>query len=81
MKDAHHRGSVTVEMVILTPVFVMLTLFIVYLGRMTSTQQRLIQAADSAARAASITLSLSGGPKRAMFSATVPSNSSISWGR
>lgn len=48
------RGSVTVEMVILAPVLVMLTLFIVFLGRAGGSIQQVRHAADVGARAASL---------------------------
>lgn len=47
-------GSVSVEMVLLTPVLVLLMLFVVYLGRGGGANQEVRHAADQAARAASI---------------------------
>lgn len=54
LRDQRRRGSVVVEFVLLVPVFILMTLFIVHVGRTVSTQQRLTQVADSAARAASM---------------------------
>ena len=48
------RGSVSVEMVLLTPVLVMLMLFVVFLGRAGGANEQVRHAADQAARAASI---------------------------
>lgn len=48
------RGSVAVEMVLLTPVLVLLTVFIVFLGRAGGSIQQVRHAADAGARAASI---------------------------
>lgn len=48
------RGSVAVEMVVLAPVLVMLTLFIVFLGRAGGSVQQVRHAADVGARAASL---------------------------
>ena len=47
-------GSVSVEMVLLTPVFVLLMLFVVFLGRAGGAHEQVRHAADEAARAASI---------------------------
>ncbi len=47
-------GSVTVEIVVLTPVLIMLTLFIVFLGRAGGSVQQVRHAADAGARAASL---------------------------
>lgn len=54
MKVVRDRGSVAVELVILTPVLVLLTVFIVYLGRAGGSIQQVRHAADAGARAASI---------------------------
>jgi Flp pilus assembly protein TadG len=48
------RGSVTVEMVILTPVLITLVLFVVFLGRAGGATEQVRHAADAGARAASI---------------------------
>ena len=47
------RGSMAVEIVILTPVFVLLLVFVAYVTRVTTAQHELLRAADTAARAAS----------------------------
>ena len=47
------RGSMAVETVILTPIFVLLLVFISYASRVVDTQHELNRAADVAARAAS----------------------------
>lgn len=47
------RGSMTVETVILTPIFVLLLVFISYASRVVDAQHELNRAADVAARAAS----------------------------
>jgi Flp pilus assembly protein TadG len=48
------HGSVTVEMVILTPILVALVLFVVMLGRSGGATEQVRHAADAGARAASI---------------------------
>lgn len=52
--DAEDRGSAAVELVVLAPVFVVLLLFVVFLGRMTEANTKVRHAADQAARAASM---------------------------
>lgn len=47
------RGSVVVEALLLVPVLMMLVLLSVYVGRWTTSSQRISRAADVAARAAS----------------------------
>jgi Flp pilus assembly protein TadG len=47
------RGSMAVETVILTPIFVLLLVFLSYASRVVDTQHELNRAADVAARAAS----------------------------
>ena len=47
------RGSLAVETVVLTPVFVLLLVFITYASRVVVSQHELSRAADVAARAAS----------------------------
>lgn len=47
------RGSMAVEIVILTPVFVLLLVFIAYVTRVAMAQHELLRAADTAARTAS----------------------------
>lgn len=47
------RGSMAVETVILTPVFVLLLIFVSYVSRVVVAQHELNRAADVAARAAS----------------------------
>ncbi len=53
-RAAGNEGSVTVEMVILAPVFVLLMLFVVVLGRAGGATDQVRHAADEAARAASL---------------------------
>ncbi len=48
-----HSGSVTVEMVLLTPVLMVLILFGVYSGRASESSIQVRHAADQAARGAS----------------------------
>lgn len=48
-------GSVTTEMVLLTPVLLALLGFVVFAGRVGGIQQQVIAAVDEAARAASLT--------------------------
>ena len=48
-----HRGSLAVETVVLTPVLVLLLVFITYAGRVVIAQHELDRFADIAARAAS----------------------------
>lgn len=59
MITRHHqscidRGSVSVEMVLLTPVLVLFTVFAVFGGRSTETMTDVRHAADQGARAASM---------------------------
>jgi Flp pilus assembly protein TadG len=57
--ESHHRliggeaGSAALELVLLAPVFIVLTLFVVGLGRLASARQDVVGAAEAAARAAS----------------------------
>jgi len=51
--NKRHRGSVSVEVVLLAPVLVLVALFIVHAGRVSDAQLRVQHAADVAARAAS----------------------------
>jgi Flp pilus assembly protein TadG len=48
------RGSAATELVLVTPVIILLVMFVVFLGRITTTQAELQDAAHSAARAASL---------------------------
>ncbi len=48
------RGSATVEMTLLTPLLIILLLFIVFCGRLADSKLRLDDAAHQAARAASL---------------------------
>lgn len=48
------RGSISVEAVLLTPVLVVLVLFVVHVGRLGIANTRLVAAADHSARAASL---------------------------
>ena len=52
--SASQRGGAAVELVLATPVIVVLLLFVVFLGRITTTEAELQDAAHSAARAASL---------------------------
>lgn len=65
-------GSVTTEMVLVTPVLLALLGFVVFAGRVGGIQQQVIAAVDQAARAAS----LSGSPDaaRQTAAATVEAN-------
>lgn len=47
------RGSATTELVLLTPLLILMLLFIVFCGRLADTSQRINDAAHQAARAAS----------------------------
>lgn len=51
---AHQRGGAATELVLATPLIVVLVLFIVFLGRITQTTAEIDGAAHSAARAASM---------------------------
>lgn len=65
-------GSMTTELVLLTPVLLLLLGFVVFAGRLGGVQQQVLAAADEAARAAS----LRGDPDagRAAAAATVQDN-------
>ena len=54
MKAGKSRGSMTVEVLLLTPVLFILVMLIVYAGRMTEASIRVHRAADVGARVASI---------------------------
>ena len=54
MKRRNCRGSMTVEVLLLTPVLMMLVMLIVYAGRYTEASIRVHRAADVGARVASI---------------------------
>ena len=54
MRVEKSRGSMTVEVLLLTPVLVLLVMLIVYAGRMTEASIRVHRAADVGARVASI---------------------------
>lgn len=54
--ERHERGMTTVEVAVLAPVIMVLLLFIVYLGRVATTEQKVQSAARDAARAATIAL-------------------------
>jgi Flp pilus assembly protein TadG len=51
---AHQHGGAATELVLATPLIVVLLLFVVFLGRITETSSELEGAAHSAARAASM---------------------------
>lgn len=48
------RGSVTTELVLVTPVLLLLLAFVVFAGRVGGVQQQVLAAVDEAARAASL---------------------------
>ncbi|MSO60427.1 MAG: pilus assembly protein TadE [Ilumatobacteraceae bacterium] len=54
MTNIKQHGSVTVELVLLTPIIFLLGFFIVFLGRSSGAQMRVQHAADVGARAASM---------------------------
>ncbi|HRE03617.1 MAG TPA: TadE/TadG family type IV pilus assembly protein, partial [Ilumatobacteraceae bacterium] len=54
VRPVRDRGSVAVEMVLLTPVLVVMMVFVVFLGRAGGASQQVRHAADAAARAASM---------------------------
>jgi len=60
LAERRDAGSSTVELAILTPLLVGLLLFVVFCGRLVSAQLDLDAAAHGAARAASISRSVSG---------------------
>lgn len=57
--SARQRGGAAIELVLATPLIVLLLLFVVFLGRITTTQAELQDAVHSAARAASLARSAS----------------------
>jgi Flp pilus assembly protein TadG len=63
------EGSVTVELVLLTPLLILLLLFVVALGRLASARLEVDGAAAQAARAASIAQSPAGATAAAQQSA------------
>jgi Flp pilus assembly protein TadG len=64
------RGSLALELVILTPILVILMMFLVALGRLVEAQGQVDGAARDAARAASIAQSYSGAQQNAQQAAT-----------
>lgn len=59
MKHHHHRGSgergtAAIELVLVAPVFIVLLLFVVGLGRMAHARQQIVSVAADSARAASL---------------------------
>lgn len=64
----HDAGSATVELVILTPVLVVLMLFVVFVGRASGAVEQVRHAADEGARAASLVspLSMSAAAEQAV---------------
>lgn len=54
------RGSATAEMVLLTPLLIIMLLFVVFCGRLADTRLRLNDVAHQAARAASMSRSTTG---------------------
>jgi len=70
-----HRGSMAVETVILTPIFVLLLVFLGYASRVVVAQHELNRSADIAARAASQAQLASIGTKgRAMAYSSISEN-------
>lgn len=59
------RGGVTTELVLLTPLLLVMLLFIVFAGRMATARGRVINASRDAARAASIARSPSAAEQAA----------------
>lgn len=72
MMRRHQDGSVTTELVLLTPVLLLLLGFVVFAGRLGGVQQQVLGAADEAARAASLHDDPDAG--RAAAAATVQDN-------
>lgn len=66
--DREQSGSAAVELVLITPLLVLLLLFVVTCGRVTTAQLRVTTAAHAAAHAASITRT-SGAAVRAAHTA------------
>lgn len=54
MRTTKQNGSVTVELVLLTPVILLLGFLVIFLGRSSGAQLRVQHAADVGARAASM---------------------------
>lgn len=54
MMRRREDGSVTTELVLLTPILLLLLGFVVFAGRLGGVQQQVLAAADEAARAASL---------------------------
>ena len=59
-------GSVTTELVLLTPILLVLLGFVVFAGRLGGVQQRVLSAADEAARAASLRADAEAGRSAAI---------------
>jgi Flp pilus assembly protein TadG len=64
------RGSVAVELTLLTPLLILLLLFVVALGRLAETRQQVDDAASQAARAATVADSISNASGVAQQAAT-----------
>lgn len=71
MTPTGESGSATVELAVLTPVLVLLLLFVVVVGRLALVHQEVDAATADAARAASIATSPDAAEQAAMAAATV----------
>jgi Flp pilus assembly protein TadG len=67
--DRDERGSVAVELTLITPLLLLLLVFVVALGRLASARQEVDDAAAQAARAATVTASASGASETAQQAA------------
>lgn len=63
------RGSVAVELTLLTPLLLLLLVFVVALGRLAEARQEVDDAAAQAARAATVAASVGGADKTAQQAA------------
>ena len=72
MRRAGAEGSVTTELVLLTPVLLLLLGFVVLAGRVGEVQQQVLAAADEGARAASLRADAAAG--RAAATARIQDN-------
>ena len=70
MRGRHERGGAAVEIVLVTPLFIVMILFVVGLGRLASTREAVDGAARDAAREASMARTASGADQRAKDVAT-----------
>lgn len=72
MKAHGEEGGLTTELVLLTPVLLVMLAFVVFAGRLGGVQQQMLSAADEAARTASLRANPDAG--RAAAVATVEAN-------